>query len=391
MRAFEFFSMRSELENWHDWTSPDFFVPDRTSETNVVRLFARQLLPSHTFSQKTKLTLIGWFLILVSLGIGSAAYNTSSNILFMTLSLMLSSLVLSGILSLINFKKLDWRLKSPSHLRVGEIGMAEIALENRKSVFPSMGLCFQVRSPLADGFERLYLPHGLAAGARMPLEWSFSPNNRGIFRVEIAGIESLFPFGFIRKSIHSDVSAETLVWPARVAYAFKTSPGGQRHFSGVSRRKPGLGSDLLNIRPYQRGDTPRLIDWRATARTGELMVRQLAQEGESGYCIAIDVDSDIWSQPAFERLCSLACSLGDDLFHFGRLDAYQIGTADAVGIRGIRDLHEFFDNLALLQRESEGESKHHLIGLKNVITFRPSGDGSISIYVDQDKAGEIIN
>ena len=97
-----------KLKAWDDWTDPDFFTEGKQTEKRPIRFFLRQL--ASTNLQQTKLTITGWMLIFVALGIGSAAYNTASNILFMTLSLLLSSLVLSGILSLINFKKLDWSL-----------------------------------------------------------------------------------------------------------------------------------------------------------------------------------------------------------------------------------------------------------------------------------------
>ena len=47
-------------------------------------------------------TLSGTLLITVTIGIGVAAYNTSNNILFITLSLLLSCLILSGLLSWMN-------------------------------------------------------------------------------------------------------------------------------------------------------------------------------------------------------------------------------------------------------------------------------------------------
>ena len=118
---------QAEFRNWNDWTDPDFFAEGRQSERRFLPLFVRQLLPARI--QKTKLTMTGWMLIIVAMGIGTAAYNTASNILFMTLSLMLSSLVLSGILSLINFKKLRWTLKAPKHLQVGEVGVARRLVE----------------------------------------------------------------------------------------------------------------------------------------------------------------------------------------------------------------------------------------------------------------------
>ena len=101
-----------ELKQWHDWTSPDFFVPGRHREARVVPLFMRQVLPRSV--HKTRLTLTGWVLVLVAMGIGTAAYNAASNILFLTLALILSSLVLSGLCRGINFRKLDWHLRAPA-------------------------------------------------------------------------------------------------------------------------------------------------------------------------------------------------------------------------------------------------------------------------------------
>ena len=51
-------------------------------------------------------TLPGMMLIGLALGIGTAAYNSASNILFITLSLLLSGLVLSGVWSWINFREI---------------------------------------------------------------------------------------------------------------------------------------------------------------------------------------------------------------------------------------------------------------------------------------------
>ena len=79
------------------WADPGFFT--RQSRTrNVLRVLKQLVIPPE--GHKTIPTPSGIVLIMLSLGIGSAAYNTSSNILFMTLSLLLSSLLLSGILSL---------------------------------------------------------------------------------------------------------------------------------------------------------------------------------------------------------------------------------------------------------------------------------------------------
>ncbi len=377
-----------EMRRWHDWTDPDFFMEGRQRERRLVPLFLRQILPKQL--QKTKLTLTGWMLIIVALGIGSAAYNTSSNILFMTLSLLLSSLVLSGILSLINFQKLNWTLQTPEHLQVGEVGMAEVALQNSKRIFPSMSIVFQVGSSAEMAGRRLYLKHAVSAGESASLEWTFVPERRGRFDVYLHGVESKFPFGFLLKGMGDTVEESVLVWPARVDFIFNPFADGRRFQTGVSKRKAGAGSDLLNLRNYERGDPPRLIHWKATARLNKLMIRQLAQEGESGFHLWLDIYGLEWNATQFETLCSAACALAEDLFHAGRLETVRVGQENPIAVRGLRELHEFFDQLAGLEyplRRTEVTDVQE-IERRNLITFKPRGESGVSIYVKGTQAGQ---
>jgi uncharacterized protein (DUF58 family) len=144
---------------------------------------------------------------------------------------------------------------------------------------------------------------------------------------------------------------------------------------------------LLNLRPYVAGDPPRLIHWKATARMGKLMIRQLAQEGEAGYHLCLDVDEQLWNADSFETLCSLALSLGNALFHAGRLESVHVSGRTPFVIRSMRDLHDYFDLLALLEPQRLKRDRPHL--QKNTITFRPSGERDVAVYVDEKKAGQI--
>ncbi|MGZ0707474.1 DUF58 domain-containing protein [Coraliomargarita sp. W4R53] len=377
-----------EMRRWHDWTDPDFFMEGRQRERRLLPLFLRQILPRQM--QQTKLTLTGWMLIVVAMGIGSAAYNTSSNILFMTLSLLLSSLVLSGILSLVNFRKLSWSLKVPEHLQVGEVGMAEVALANRKRIFPSMNIVFRVSSTALAVESPLYLKHAVSAGESASLEWTFVPEKRGPFSVHLYGVESKFPFGFLLKGITDLVEEIVWVWPTRVDYTFKPLVDGRRHQTGVSRRQAGAGSDLLNVRRYEHGDPPRLIHWKATARMNKLMIRQLAQEGESGFHLRLDPFMGDWTEAQIETLCSVACGLAEDLFHSGRLETVSVGQAEVIAIRGLRELHEFFDQLARLEQLMGplAELPDLGQGRRNLITFKPCGESGVTIHVNGEQAGQ---
>jgi uncharacterized protein (DUF58 family) len=63
------------------------------------------------------LSIPGFIVLAVALGFGVAAYNTSNNILFIALSLLLACLVFSGILSWLNLLHLSWRLSVQAPLR----------------------------------------------------------------------------------------------------------------------------------------------------------------------------------------------------------------------------------------------------------------------------------
>ena len=84
----------------------------------------------------------------------------------------------------------------------------------------------------------------------------------------------------------------------------------------------GKGIDFEEFRPYQAGDDIRLIDWRATARTGRAVTKVFREERERPVIIAVDQCSSMFfgSQVAFKSViaaqaaalfCWLAIDNGD--------------------------------------------------------------------------------
>ena len=66
----------------------------------------------------------------------------------------------------------------------------------------------------------------------------------------------------------------------------------------------GRGIDFEEFRPYQAGDDIRLIDWRATARTGRAVTKVFREERERPVIIAVDQCSSMFfgSQVAFKSV-----------------------------------------------------------------------------------------
>ena len=359
-------------------------------------------------------TIPGVFLFVVAMGIGTAAYNTASNILFITLALLLACLLLSGLLSWFNFMGICWRLRPQGPWRAGHETLVQVDVRNTKSWLPTYGLWFElatqpVRPPPPDDGEldgkkirqimaeaekavtrgRLFLRERLEAGGETTVDWVVKPAERGLAAVELGAVGSLFPFGFLRKNIGTGLKSRVLVWPAQVEYRAQSALAAQTGSGGSRTARAGAGEDLLALRKYAQGDSHRLIHWKASARLGQLMVRQFAAESHDGYVLWVDAPAEVWGRPEqFELLCSLAGTMAEDLFTAGRLKGLCVNDGPLRDVRRVRDVEAFLDELALLEPSPRASAPPFpAAGAgRNVITFAPEGVKGVAAYVDGSKA-----
>ena len=333
-------------------------------------------------------TLTGVLLIAVSLGIGTAAYNTANNILFITLSLLLSCLVLSGVMSWLNLRGVAWRLHAAGPWRAGQTQLAALELRNTKTLLPTYGLWFDLAA--AGLPERRHLGIRLDPGTSTRLEWPVKAVRRGLLRVELRAVGSLFPFGFLHKSVMSELAREVLVWPAPVEY--RRHLGGQAWratFSQGEVNRAGHGGDLFALRRYAPGDSPRLVHWKATARLRQILVRQFSAEGMEGFVLHVDGDAAVWPRPEqFELALGLAATLAEDLFKQERLQAVRINDEAPQTVRRLRDVEQFLDRLALLEpaeraaRRGEGENRAPAPSARRVLSIEPQGARGVAAILD---------
>ncbi|MGH9679364.1 MAG: DUF58 domain-containing protein, partial [Candidatus Acidiferrales bacterium] len=82
----------------------------------------------------------------------------------------------------------------------------------------------------------------------------------------------------------------------------------------------GRGNDLYGIRDYQFNESARHVDWKASARTGALQVREYAREDERRVLLAFDPYLSAASQddPQFERGVALCAGLA---WHFYEINS----------------------------------------------------------------------
>jgi uncharacterized protein (DUF58 family) len=365
-------------------------------------------------------TVSGVVLIGLSLGIGSAAYNSASNILFIALSLLLACLVLSGVLSWLNLRRLDWRLEIQPPLRAGQSTEVGLVIQNAKKFLPTYALWFEFS---AGPFERrepgrpestitakgidvwaalaraeeasqggsVHMRTRLDPGGEARLDWTFTPAKRGLYRIELRGVGSLFPFGFLRKLTGTDLRREVPVWPAPVEYRRFAGTGPRKPSGDLQQARAGNEGDMIALRQYAHGDSHRLIHWKASARTGRLLIRQFSAQSVEACAIWLRTDAAVWPRPEqFELLMSFAATLAQDLFRAGRLLSASIDDAPPVATRRVADLESFLDRLAEarpLPAPGKGAAavpapvRRHL----NLLTFEPEGTRGVAAYINGTK------
>lgn len=365
-------------------------------------------------------TIPGVVLIGLSMGIGTAAYNSSSNILFITLSLLLACLILSGVLSWLNIRGLRWRLHLAPPLRVGHDAVVALELRNQKRFLPTYGLWFEfgarsldanveqraestvtarnldVRAMLAKAdaaemHERIGLTSRLDPRGEGRVEWVIKPERRGRLRVALVSVGSLFPFGFLRKDLGTELVAETVVWPAPVEYRRHAVAAARRMAGGERVARAGSGGDLFAVRRYTAGDSHRLIHWKASARTRTLLVRQFAAESAEGYSLWLRTDAGIWPRPEqFELLISFAATVTEDLFRGGKLVGVALDAEPPLPVRRVRDLELWLDKLAEVRpSEAATAGLDSPAAKRNVMTFAPDGIRGVAAYVEGEKAASV--
>ncbi len=250
-----------------------------------------------------RLTREGIIYLAVVFVIVLAAINTGNNLLFMILACLLAGILISGIISRAVLTGLELNVELPEHVFAGQPILASVEVRNEKNMTPSFSLRV-VGTGEKTGAEILsrpvyfpYIPHESAS--RQKVELLFP--RRGVYRQSAFGIRTKFPFGFLEKTRHVDSEMELVVYPhiEPTDEFYEILPLLTGEIETLHR---GRGHDLYSIRDYLPTDSARFVDWKASAKSGGLKVREFAREDERRLVLALDsfiglADSEM-SQPA---------------------------------------------------------------------------------------------
>ena len=165
------------------------------------------------------------------------------------------------------------RTVTPARLPRG--GSAEILLEVTNVDTRPGGLWVLTEQLSADlATPPRFVVDRLAADGTEALHYRVHGDRRGRHVLGPLGLRLVDPFGLVERSATGADTVPLLVVP-RVQELGPDGPAGGHGGGGEGARRTIAvqGEDDVSTREYRHGDDLRKVHWRATARTGELMVR----------------------------------------------------------------------------------------------------------------------
>ncbi len=215
----------------------------------------------------------------------------------------------------------------PARIHVGADSRVELSVTNRAHrmspvvavrdtvalVPPSGGSADATADSRITGRRRQarFLLAPLAAGQQNRASYRLPAERRGIFVIGPLRAEVNDVFGLWSKVTTIAPSIELTVYPAVEVLASAMHSQGDDPTSGAPRPASvgPTGEDLYGLRPYEVGDDLRRVHWPSTARTGELVVRQLELPWQGRATVLLDVRATAHTDATLEAAVSAAASI----------------------------------------------------------------------------------
>ncbi len=301
---------------------------------------------------------------------GAAAFLSANNLIFLITSTLMATLLVSGLVNRLSLAGLEVEFHPPEHLFAREQATAKIVVRNEKSWMPSFAT--RLQSIHTDGLVQPLYYSMIGGGETLTEFAAVRFSRRGRFRDNSLEFTSRFPFGFAERRARVTLHADVLVYPA-----LSPQPYAQDFLARVEgemqARRPGAGDDFYRLRPYLATDPARRIDWRSSARHGELHVRENAQEDAVTVHILVDLftaEAGIdWLERALETAAWLCARLEEARVNYSLRTQERIIEVPRDG-----DLYTVLRYLAVVEPTPFGNND----SLARVMP--PMGDGFVMVF-----------
>jgi uncharacterized protein (DUF58 family) len=166
---------------------------------------------------------------------------------------------------------------------------AHYDIDNRGALALRVGI-FESPVPALD-FAAASVGATLEARSAVTVELAFTPRERGLAHFGDLYVWVENRIGLLRRRYRVPAGEDARVFPDLSAVEEYGTLAKRSTLidAGLRRlRMRGAGSEFESLREYQPGDAFRLVDWKATARRGKMMVAQYQAERSQNVIVALD-------------------------------------------------------------------------------------------------------
>jgi uncharacterized protein (DUF58 family) len=255
-------------------------------------------------------------IVVMAMLLAILARTTGSGWLVVMASGLVPLFVLGAVAPIVPLLRARVTLRTPTDGTVGRAAVLDVTIDGR-----ARGLMLCLRDP-ATGWVH---GDGPSSGTVPAV-----PARRGVWRAVVVELRSAAPFGLVtwRRAVLVPLLRPLEVAPVPIAGRApmtRHDPRGDAAEGGGSRRG---GDTVRGIRAYAPGDPYRLVHWPATARWGDVMVRELDDDVLPRLVLVVDLPDD--DPEAAEELASRAAGLADDALAAAR--QVVLATVEANGV-----------------------------------------------------------
>jgi uncharacterized protein (DUF58 family) len=180
------------------------------------------------------------------------------------------------------------RTATPSRVAIDERAVVTVRIRNVESS-PSPVVMAEESIDYALGDRPRFVLPSLRPGDVQEVQYTVRSHTRGVHRIGPLGVRVRDPFGLTLRTAAVSGDAEIIVLPKVVPLPHGRSLGSGIGSEGSVPHMVALhGEDDQTVREYRDGDDLRRIHWPATARTGELMVRQEDRPAKRRAVVVLD-------------------------------------------------------------------------------------------------------
>jgi uncharacterized protein (DUF58 family) len=190
----------------------------------------------------------------------------------------------------------------PDRVQRGERALARLTVHNTGTRWQSGFTALDRVGPSS----RTITVRALAPGADAVHHYDLPTDVRGKHQVGPLAVHRADPLGLGRSRLTEGETATLWVHPkVHPIHAFTAGLPRHHHEGRTTDKSLGGSLDLREVREYVPGDEIRLLHWKATARTGTLMVREYVDPNQPKVTVLLDSRPG----PDFEAAIDLAASL----------------------------------------------------------------------------------